>query len=68
MDRSANLSQLNTMLRDQLDQAHLANQKLTDDLRRSTTELQQLRESFTQKARDWKEEERVEFDKFLFPI
>ena len=47
------------MLRDQLDQAHLANQQLTDNLRRATAELQQLREDYTQKTRDWKEEERV---------
>jgi hypothetical protein len=49
------------MLRDQLDQAHLANQQLTDNLRRTTAELQQLREDYTQKSRDWKEEERVRF-------
>lgn len=48
------------MLRDQLDQAHLANQQLTEDLRRTTVELQQIREDYTQKTRDWKEEERVE--------
>jgi hypothetical protein len=47
------------MLRDQLDQAHLANQQLTENLRRTTGELQQLREDYTQKSRDWKEEERV---------
>lgn len=47
------------MLRDQLDQAHLTNQQLTDDLRRNTTELQKLREDFTQKTRDWQQEERV---------
>jgi rootletin len=60
-DRSTNLLQINTMLREQLDQAHLANQQLTEDLRRTTTELQQIRNDFTQKSRDWKEEERVEF-------
>jgi hypothetical protein len=49
------------MLRDQLDQAHLANQQLTDNLRRTAAELQQLREDYTQKTRDWKEEERVRF-------
>jgi hypothetical protein len=50
---------VNTILREQLDQAHLVNQKLTEDLRRLTTELQQVREELTKKTRDWKEGERV---------
>ncbi|CAF3320875.1 unnamed protein product [Rotaria socialis] len=57
--KSANFAQLNKMLRDQLDQAHLTNQQLTDDLRRNTNELQKLREEFTQKTRDWQQEERI---------
>ncbi|CAF4083580.1 unnamed protein product [Rotaria magnacalcarata] len=57
--KSANFAQLNKMLRGQLDQAHLTNQQLTDDLRRNTIELQKLREDFTQKARDWQQEERI---------
>jgi hypothetical protein len=32
---------------------------LTDDLRRTTNELQQVREELTKKSRNWKEEERV---------
>jgi hypothetical protein len=51
------------MLREQLDQAHLANQQLTDDLRRTNAELQSVREDFTQKTRNWKEEERVSLKK-----
>ncbi|CAF4826729.1 unnamed protein product [Rotaria sp. Silwood1] len=61
--KSANLAQLNTILREQLDQAHLTNQQLNEDLRRTTSELQKLREDFTQKTRDWKQEERV-FNQF----
>ena len=49
---------MNGILRE-LDQAHLVNQQLTDDLRRLTGELQQVREELTKKTRDWKEEERV---------
>lgn len=49
------------MLREQLDQAHLANQQLTADVRRLNTELQQVREEFTKTTRSWKEEERVRF-------
>ncbi len=50
---------MNSILREQLDQAHLVNQQLTDDLRRTTNELQQVREELTKKSRNWKEEERV---------
>jgi molecular chaperone GrpE (heat shock protein) len=57
--RSSGLVQVNTILREQLDQAHLSNQKLTEDLRRLTAELQQVREELTKKTKDWKEEERV---------
>ncbi len=57
--RSSNLTQVNTILRDQIDQAHLTNQKLTEDLRRLTIELQQVRDELTKKTKNWKEEERV---------
>lgn len=57
--RTNNLIQLNTVLRDQIDQAHLANERLNDELRRTTAELKQVRDEYTHKARDWKEEERV---------
>ncbi len=67
-DRSTNLVELNTVLRDQLDQAHLANQQLTEDLRRTTNELRQMREDLTRKTRDWSEEERVRFHKYFLLI
>jgi uncharacterized phage infection (PIP) family protein YhgE len=57
--RSSNLTQVNTILREQIDQARLTNQKLTEDLRRLTTELQQVRDELAKKAKNWKEEERV---------
>lgn len=50
---------MNNLLRDQLDQSRSANQRLTDDLQRLNNELQHVREEFTKKTRDWKEEERV---------
>jgi hypothetical protein len=56
------------MLREQLDQAHLANQQLTDDLRRLNAELQNVREDFTQKTRGWKEEERASFREEVLSI
>lgn len=57
--RSANVMELNQILRQQLDQAHVINQKLSDDLKRSTHELQQVRDELSQKTREWKDEERV---------
>ncbi len=58
---------MNTILREQLDQAHLANQQLTEDIRRLATELQQVREELTIKTRDYKEEERVSsMNEFFF--
>ena len=60
--RSANLTQLNILLREQLDQAHLANRQLSDDLRQLTNELQQVREELVKKTSDLKEEERVSRD------
>ncbi|CAF4860155.1 unnamed protein product, partial [Rotaria sp. Silwood1] len=56
---SSNLAEINTILREQLDQAHLANQQLSGDLHRLTNELQQVREELTKKTRDWKQEERI---------
>lgn len=50
---------MNSILREQIDQAHLVNQQLTNDLCRVSSELQQVRDEFTQKTKDWKEEERV---------
>jgi hypothetical protein len=57
--RCSSLVQVNTILREQLDQAHLVNQQLTEDLRRITHEFQQVRDDLSKKTRDWKEEERV---------
>ncbi|CAF0803068.1 unnamed protein product [Rotaria sp. Silwood1] len=57
--KSSNLAEINTILREQLDQAHLANQQLSGDLHRLTNELQQVREELTKKTRDWKQEERI---------
>ena len=57
--RSTSMTELNTILREQIDHAHLVNQQLTDDLCRVSSELQQVRDEFTKKTRDWQEEERV---------
>ena len=62
--RSANLGQLNILLREQLDQAHLANRQLSDDVRHLTKELQQVREELAKKKHDFKEETRVCTDLF----
>ncbi|CAF0997556.1 unnamed protein product [Adineta ricciae] len=61
--KSANLGQLNILLREQLDQAHLANRQLSDDVRHLTKELQQVREELAKRKHDFKEETRA-FNKY----
>jgi len=57
--RSASLAQINAMLREQLDQATSANQSLTTDVQRLTTEWQRAREELEVKEVEWREEEQV---------
>ena len=47
------------MLREQLDQATSANQCLTTDVQRMTTEWQRGREEMEMKEAEWREEEQV---------
>ena len=56
---SASLTEVNALLRRQIDEAHLVNQKLAEDFRRISSELQQVRDELTKKTRNWQEEERV---------
>jgi hypothetical protein len=53
--RSANFSHVNGLLRDQLDQATVANQALTADLHK----LLRLKEEYELKEADWRKEEQV---------
>ena len=58
-DRSASLAHVNSMLREQLDQATLANQQLTQDVTRLTGDLSKAREEIETREAEWREEEKV---------
>ena len=57
--RSASLAHVNSMLREQLDQATAANQSLTADIHKLTQEWQRAREELDAKESEWREEEQV---------
>lgn len=50
---------MNAMLREQLEQAGLANEALSQDIRRLTTDWTKAREELEQKESDWRREEEV---------
>uniref|UniRef100_A0A3B4YPM5 Ciliary rootlet coiled-coil, rootletin n=1 Tax=Seriola lalandi dorsalis TaxID=1841481 RepID=A0A3B4YPM5_SERLL len=55
--RSSSLSAVNAMLREQLEQAGLANEALSQDIRRLTADWTKAREELEQKESDWRREE-----------
>uniref|UniRef100_A0A672JH23 Rootletin-like coiled-coil domain-containing protein n=1 Tax=Salarias fasciatus TaxID=181472 RepID=A0A672JH23_SALFA len=55
--RSSSLSAVNSMLREQLEQAGLANEALSQDIRRLTADWTKAREELEQKESDWRREE-----------
>ncbi|XP_069775013.1 rootletin-like isoform X7 [Narcine bancroftii] len=55
--RSASLAQVNSMLREQLDQANCANVTLSEDIRKLTSDWAKAREELEQKELDWRHEE-----------
>lgn len=57
--RSASLAHVNSMLREQLDQATAANQSLTSDIHKLTADWQKAREELEMKENEWREEEQV---------
>lgn len=57
--RSSSLSAVNAMLREQLEQAGLANEALSQDLRRLTADWTKAREELEQRESDWRREEEV---------
>ena len=68
--RSASLAHVNSMLREQLDQATAANQSLTADIHKLTQEWQRAREELDAKESEWREEEqvtRIEFEFLTVP-
>lgn len=57
--RSSSLAAVNAMLREQLEQAGLANEALSRDIRRLTADWTKAREELEQKESDWRREEEV---------
>uniref|UniRef100_A0A8B9RJA6 Ciliary rootlet coiled-coil, rootletin n=1 Tax=Astyanax mexicanus TaxID=7994 RepID=A0A8B9RJA6_ASTMX len=55
--RSSSLSAVNAMLREQLEQASLANEALSQDIRRLTADWTKAREELEQREADWRREE-----------
>ena len=53
---------MNAMLREQLEQAGLANEALSQDIRRLTADWTKAREELDQKETDWRREEEVGWD------
>nr|CAD7568360.1 unnamed protein product [Timema californicum] len=53
------LSQLNSAMREQLEESHATNEALTSDLQKLTNDWEQLREEMIMKEDEWREEERA---------
>lgn len=56
----------NKFLRQQLDESHRANVCLTNDLQKLTADWEHLRDEMSTKEDDWKQEERVNEQYFLY--
>jgi len=54
-----NLNHINLTLREQLDQATIANQKLSQEIQKVNHEWIRLREQLETREREWREEENV---------
>ena len=57
--RNCSLSHINMTLREQLDQATIANQKLSQEIQKVNLEWVRLREQLENREREWREEENV---------
>eukprot|EP00062_Callorhinchus_milii_P000370 gi/632935109/ref/XP_007887834.1/ PREDICTED: rootletin-like [Callorhinchus milii] len=55
--RSSSLTQVNAMLREQLDQANSANQRLSEDVHKVTTEYAKARDELEQREMKWRREQ-----------
>ncbi|XP_026550222.1 rootletin-like, partial [Notechis scutatus] len=53
----ASLAQVNAMLREQLEQANVANQALSEDIRKLTMDWTKAREELQQREAEWRREE-----------
>jgi hypothetical protein len=60
------LNHINLTLREQLDQATIANQKLSQEIQKVNHEWIRLREQLETREREWREEENVNLKRKLF--
>lgn len=58
-----NLNHINNTLREQLDAATIANQKLSQEIQKVNHEWIRLREQLENREREWREEENVQIKK-----
>uniref|UniRef100_UPI00398EEC9C rootletin-like n=1 Tax=Pristiophorus japonicus TaxID=55135 RepID=UPI00398EEC9C len=58
--KCSSLAEVNTLLREQLEQANAANQALSEDLRKLTEDWSMAREELEMKETDWRREEERE--------
>jgi rootletin len=63
--KNLNLNHINNTLREQLDQATLANQKLSQEIQKVNHEWIRLREQLENREREWREEENVKEIKMM---
>ena len=59
LNRNASISQINSTLKEQLDQATIANQKLSQDVQKMHHEWVRLREQLEKREKEWRDEENV---------
>ena len=59
--RNLNINHINLTLREQLDQATIANQKLSQEIQKVNHEWIRLRDQMENREREWREEENVNF-------
>lgn len=57
--RNGKLTQLNSVLREQLEESHNTNEALTADLQKLTNDFEALREEMIIKEDEWKDEEQA---------
>lgn len=57
--RSSSLVQVNSMLREQLEQANVANAALSEDIRKLTADWTRARDELEQREAEWRREEEV---------
>lgn len=57
--RSSSLVQVNSMLREQLEQANVANAALSEDIRKLTADWARARDELEQREVEWRREEEV---------